>query len=134
MPLTTVRYISWLVFLLGIGLLIWRTAASGSGTGYDTVRLIHILAALALLGMFEGAFARSKRAGTLNSTGLQLGTASRVLMTVNLLIGIFLLLALFFSWLSGTPFNLVVYLHVLIGIIAVGAISVLVARGLKSSS
>lgn len=134
MPLTTVRYISWLVFLLGIGLLLWRSFGSSSGMGYDTVRLIHIVAAIALLGTFEAAFARSKRAGALNKTGEQMGQASRGLMTLNLVIGILLLLALFLSWFSGDTYNLVVYLHALIGTVAVGVLSVMVARGLKASS
>ena len=51
MPTTTVvRYVALLLALLGIVMLIWRTASSGSGPGYDTVRLIHILVALGFIG------------------------------------------------------------------------------------
>ena len=133
MTTTTVRYVSWLVALLGITLLIWRTASSGSGTGYDTVRLIHILAALALFGMFEAVFARSKRARAVNSTGQQLGTISRILLSLALLVGIILLLSIVFSWITGDTYSLVVYLHALLGLSAVGVLSVLFVRGFNPS-
>lgn len=133
MSSTTVRYVALLVFVLGISLLIWRMAASGSGAGYDTVRLIHILVALGLFGMFEAVMARSKRAKVLNSTGLQLGTVGRVLLTLALLVGIILLLSLIFSWISGDTYTLVIYLHALLGLCAVGVVTLLFTRNYKTS-
>ena len=66
-PTIVVRYVGLLLALLGIVMLIWRTASSGSGSGYDTVRLIHIIVALALIGLLEAALARRKREGTINA-------------------------------------------------------------------
>ncbi len=133
MPTTTVRYVALLVALLGVGLLIWRSAASGSGPVYDTVRLIHILVALGLLGIFEAAMARRKRAKALNSTGLQLGTIGRVLLTLALVVGIILLLSLVFNWISGSTYDQVIYLHTLLGLSAVGVVTLVFARRYNTS-
>jgi len=130
MPTTTVvRYVALLLALLGIVMLIWRTASTGSGPGYDTVRLIHILVALGFIGLLEMALARSKREKALNPQGRQLGMVGRALATIALLIGIFLLLSLFLGWITGTTYSVVVYIHALFGICAVGvAITVFSSR------
>ena len=128
-PTIVVRYVALLLALLGIVMLIWRTASTGSGTGYDTVRLIHILVALGFIGLLEMALARSKREKTLNPQGRQLGMVGRALSTIALLIGIFLLLSLFLGWITGTSYSIVVYIHALFGICAVGvAIAIFTSR------
>ncbi len=119
MPTTLVRYAALLVFLLGATLLILRQSGTGSGRGYDTVRLVHILVALGLLGLYEVAMARSRRQGQLSAIGQRYGLVGRIVLTLTLLVGIFLLFSLLFSWLSGTAFDVTVYLHVLLGLIAV---------------
>ena len=120
MPMSVVRYLALLVFLLGGTMFILRIAGTKSGTGYDTVRLFHILLALGLVALFEMALARSKRAGTLSPTGRQYSMGGRIALTLALLIGIFLLLSLVFSWVTGSGFDIVVYIHVLVGLVAVG--------------
>jgi hypothetical protein len=133
MPTTVVRYTAILVALLGITLFIWRTASTGSGTGYDTVRLIHILVALGLFGVFEATLARTKRAKALNSTGLKLGMVARILLTLTLLVGIILLLSEFLNWFSGGPFDDTVYLHVILGLSAVIVAGILFTRRFMTS-
>ncbi|MDB5081286.1 MAG: hypothetical protein JWP00_3210 [Chloroflexi bacterium] len=133
MSTTKVRYLALLVAFLGITLLIWRNVATGSGRGYDTVRLIHILGALALIGMFEMVIARSKRAKALNPDGTRLATAGRVLLTLALVVGIILLLSLVFDWVSGNTYDLVVYLHALLGLSAVGVVITVFTKRYTSS-
>ncbi|MBN9390549.1 MAG: hypothetical protein J0I20_21140 [Chloroflexi bacterium] len=132
-PTIVVRYVGLLLALLGIVMLIWRTASSGSGSGYDTVRLIHIIVALAFIGLLEAALARSKREGTINAQGRQLGMAGRGLATIALLIGIFLLLSLFLSWVTGDTYSIVVYFHAVFGILAVGIVVLLFSGRYRSS-
>jgi hypothetical protein len=133
MPTTVVRYTAILVALLGITLLIWRTASTGSGTGYDTVRLIHILVALGLFGVFEATLARTKRAKALNPTGLKLGMAARILLTLTLLVGIILLLSEFLNWFSGGAFDDTVYLHAILGLSAVIVAGILFTKRFMTS-
>lgn len=121
-PTLVVRYIGLFLALLGIAMLVWRTAASGSGTGYDTVRLIHIVVALTFIGLLEVALGRSKRQKTLNSQGRQLGMVGRITATVALLIGFFLLLSLLLGWITGATYNIVVIIHALFGLTAVGVV------------
>jgi hypothetical protein len=132
-PTIVVRYVGLLLALLGIVMLIWRTASSGSGAGYDTVRLIHIIVALAFFGLLEAALARSNREGTINAQGRQLGMAGRGLATIALLIGIFLLLSLLLSWITGDTYSIVVFFHAAFGILAVGVV-VLLFSGRYGSS
>jgi hypothetical protein len=132
-PTIVVRYVGLLLALLGIVMLIWRTASSGSGTGYDTVRLIHIIVALAFFGLFEAALARSKREGTINAQGRQLGMTGRGLAAIALLIGIFLLLSLFLSWITGDTYSIVVFFHAAFGILAVGVVVLLFSGRYRSS-
>lgn len=127
-PTVVVRYVGLLLALLGITMLIWRTASSGSGAGYDTVRLIHIIVALAFIGLFEMAMARSKRENAINAQGRRLGNAGRGLATIALVIGIFLLLSMFLSWIVGDTFSIVVYFHAVFGILAV-TVAVLIFSG-----
>src|ERR1700755_3314494 len=105
-PTVVVRYVGLLLALLGIVMLIWRTASTGSGAGYDTVRLIHIIVALAFFGLFEAALARSKREKALNPQGSRMGNIARGLATIALLIGIFLLLSLALSWIVGDTYSI----------------------------
>lgn len=132
-PTIVVRYVGLLLALLGIIMLIWRTASTGSGTGYDTVRLIHIIVALTFIGLLEMALARSRREKTLNAQGRQLGMAGRGLATVALLIGIFLLLSLFLSWVTGDTYSVIVFIHALFGLLAVGVVFYLFSGRYRSS-
>ncbi len=120
MPMSLVRWTALLVFLLGGTMLLIRgSGGSVSGSGYDTLRLVHIVAGLGLLGLYEASMARSKRAGVLSDDGKRWGLAGRISLTLALIIGLFLLLSYILGWLTGDAFSIGVYIHALVGIIAV---------------
>lgn len=118
MPKKILPYLAGFVLLLGIIMLGLRGSDSGS-MGYTLLRVWHGLAAVALIGLFEAALARAKRAGELSPSGKQFGMVGRIAMTLALLLALALLGALLFSWFSGDAFSLTVYIHAVLGLVGV---------------
>lgn len=118
MPKKIVPWLGGLVLLLGVVMLIF-----GSSLGFDTyniMRWVHLLLGIALIGLFEAAFARAKRAGEIGASEAQLGLVGRITMTLALLVGLLLLASLlFFSFVTGTGFSVMVYVHSALGLIGV---------------
>jgi hypothetical protein len=119
MPKKIVPWLAGLVLLLGLVMLILGVGGLGSTT-YDILRWLHLLLGFALIGLFEAAFARAKRAGEIGTSEAQLGMVGRITMTLALLVGLLLLASLFFfSFITGTGFSTMVYVHAGLGIIGV---------------
>lgn len=127
MPTTIVRYVGGLVALLGIGMLIWRTG-DNSGISYDIVRWIHIVLAVGFLGLYEASLARAKRTGRLTPDGRPISMVGRISATLALLLGLLLLISMVANLFNYDVTNVTVYIHALVGLIAVGVAIVLFSR------
>ena len=130
MPTSVVRGVGVIVALLGIGMLIWRSG-DNAGDGYNIVRWIHVALAIGFLGLYEASLARAKRTNQLGPDGQPLSMVGRLCGTLALLVGILLLISMSASFLGGAT-TVVIYLHALLGLLAVGvALAVFSRRYIK---
>lgn len=116
MPKKILPYVGGFVLLLGIIMLALRGSDS-SGMGYNLLRVWHAVGAIALIGLFEAALARAKRANELSASGKQFGMIGRITMTLAFIVALALVAALLFSWFSGDAFSIVVYVHAFLGLV-----------------
>jgi hypothetical protein len=119
MPMTLVRYLALLVFLLGGAMLILQLSNNEFVGGYNILRWLHIFIAVGLIGLYEASLARTKRLGIFLRVGRLYRQGGRITLTLALLIGFFLLLSLGFNWLTGAAFDTIIYIHALVGLAAV---------------
>lgn len=107
-----------LLLLLGLLLVIFRFAANSENTtGYSVLRWLHIIVALAVIGLYEANMARSR--SLMTPSGKQVGMVGRIVLTLTLLYGIFLLLDLAANWITGGAFSALVWVHVVLGLASV---------------
>lgn len=83
---------------------------------FNLFRALHLILALAFVGLYEAAMARRK--GTVTVAGRQLGLVGRILLTFTLVLGLYLLLTHVVDALTG--YNQLIWLHGLLGLIAYG--------------
>jgi len=91
---------------------------------FNLLRGLHLILALALVGLYEAAMARRK--GTITIAGRQLGLVGRIVLTLTLLIGIYLLLTHIVDGLGG--YNQIIWVHGLIGLVAYGLTEVVLSN------
>ncbi len=119
---TTVLILGLLLVGAGLG---WYSLGA-SGNGYNVLRWVHILVALGLVGLYEANMARSRTIMT--PGGRRIGMVGRIVITLTLLYGIFLLLTLAFSWITGDAYNNLVWVHVALGLAAIALTEIAFAR------
>ena len=97
-----------------------------SGNGYNVLRWVHILVALGLIGLYEANMARSRTVMT--PGGRQIGMVGRIVITLTLLYGFFLLLTLVFGWVTGDAYNNLVWVHVVLGLVSIALTEIVFSR------
>ncbi len=126
MPMAIVRYVALVVAVLGIVMLIM--GVGNSSTGYNILRWVHALVAVALIGVYEASLARTKRANQLSTQARSLSLTGRVSLTLALLIALVLLLSLITNLLTGGAYSFAAYIHVFFGLVGVTIAGVLFSR------
>jgi hypothetical protein len=127
MPTTAVRWVGALVVLLG--LIMFLNVVLGWGFTqaiFNVFRGLHLIVALAFVGLYEATLARRKRTGTFSIAGRQLGTTGRILVTLVLLLGIYLLLTHLFDALVG--YDALIWVHGLLGLVAYGLTEIALSK------
>jgi len=123
------RIAATIVLILGLLLvgarLGWYNLTEG-GSGYNVLRWFHILVALGLVGLYEATMARSRTIMT--PGGRQIGMVGRIVISLTLLYGIFLLLTLAFGWFTGDAYDNLVWVHVGLGLAAIALTEIVFSR------
>ena len=119
---STLALLAGLIMLLGI----LGVGLSQGSSGYNVIRGVHILLALGLVGLYEMNMARNRTIMT--PSGKQLGLVGRIVVTLTLVYGIFLLLTWLFGWITGDSFNGLVWVHIVLGLASVALTEIVFSR------
>lgn len=116
------------VFLAGLTMFLNEVLGWGISSGVKNVlMLVHLVAALSVVGLYESSLARKKR-GMIVVAGKELSLAGRILLTLALIIGLYILLGRLFDFVSGDSYKAIIWLHAPIGLIAIGLAEVGLSR------
>jgi hypothetical protein len=77
--------------------------------------------------LYEASLARKKR-GMILVAGKELSLAGRILLTLALIIGLYILLGRVFDFVSGDTYKTVIWLHAPVGLIAIALAEVGLSR------
>ena len=131
MPAGTIRIVGALVVLLGLTMLFSAgISAFLSDAVFNIFRVLHLILAIAFVGLFE--MAMSRRKGTITVAGRQLGLTGRIILTVTLLLGLYLLLSHVVDAFIG--YGGLIWVHGLLGIISFGLVEMALSRRRSASS
>ncbi len=116
------------VFLAGAAMFLNEVLSWGFSSGVKNVLvLIHLVSALAVVGLYEASLARKKR-GMIVVAGKELSLAGRILLTLALIIGLYILLGQVFNFMSGDVYKTVIWLHAPVGLAAIGLAEIGLSR------
>ena len=124
-----VRITAAVVLVLGLIMLGARLSLyslSEGGAGYNILRWFHIIVAVGLIGLYEASMARNR--SIMSPSGRQIGMVGRVVLSLTLLYGIFLLLTLLFNWITGDAYNGLVLVHAVLGLASVALTEIVFSR------
>lgn len=131
MPTAAVRGVGVVLILLGLTMFLNVVLNWNFTQGvFDLFRGLHFIVALAFIGLFEASLARRKRSGTMSIAGRKLGTVGRVLLSLTLLLGIYLLLTHLVDAFGG--YSNLIWVHALIGLISYGLTEMALSRRMSS--
>ncbi len=125
MSASIVRGVGLILLLLGAVMFLSVVANWGiSEIVFNILRFLHLAAALAFVGLFE--MVQSHRKGTITIAGRQMGLGARILLTLTLLLGIYLLLSHFISGFGG--YGRLTWVHAILGLISYGLTEMVLSR------
>jgi hypothetical protein len=117
MPKGVVRGVGALLVLIGLTMFLNVVLSWNFGQPvFNALRALHLLLGLAFVGLYEMMMARRK--GIMTVAGRQLGLATRILLTLVLLVGFYLLLSHAIDALGG--YDGLIWVHGLAGLVAYG--------------